>query len=76
MEKTDILEREYPDSSKKCPECYTYVSAEAKVCPSCKSRIGKRTTHGMADTPINWKAYIVCALAWLTLIVYVKWAFF
>lgn len=76
MEKSDAAEREFPEASKKCPECYAYVPAEAKVCPSCKKRIGKRMAHGMADKPINWKAYIVCALAWLILILYLKWAFF
>lgn len=67
-------ERRY--SSKKCPECYEYVSLEATVCPSCKTRLGKVQEHGMAERLTNWKAYIICIILWLALAVYLKWAFF
>lgn len=62
--------------SKKCPECYEYVPLEAKVCPSCKARLGKVGEHGMAERLTNWKAYIICIALWLILAIYVKWAFF
>ncbi len=63
-------------TTKKCPECYEYVPLKAKVCPSCKVRLGDVNEHGMADRLTNWRAYIVCAVLWIILIVYVKWAFF
>ena len=62
--------------SKKCPECYEYVPLEAKVCPACKTRLGKVSEHGMAERLTNWKAYILCIVLWLILAIYVKWAFF
>lgn len=62
--------------TKKCPECYEYVPLTAKVCPSCKTRLGDVNEHGMADRLINWRAYIVCAILWIILVVYLKWAFF
>lgn len=63
-------------ASKKCPECYTYIPLNAEVCPSCKTRIGKIGKHGMAERVTNWKAYIICILAWLVFFIYIKWAFF
>lgn len=62
--------------TKKCPECYAHVPLNEEVCPSCKARLGKIKKHGMAERPTNWKAYIICILAWILLIVYVRWAFF
>jgi hypothetical protein len=62
--------------SKKCPECYAYVPLEAKVCPSCKLRLGPVGEHGMAERLTNWWGYIVCIALWLFLALYVKWAFF
>ena len=63
-------------SSKKCPECYAYIPNDARICPSCKTRVGKRGGHGMAERSTNWKAYIICIVAWLIFALYVKWAFF
>jgi hypothetical protein len=66
-----------PDyASKKCPECYSYVPRNARVCPSCKTRLGDLGRHGMAERLTNWKSYIICAVLWLAFIIYVKWAFF
>ena len=62
--------------SKKCPECYVYVPLEAKICPSCKVRLGEVDDHGMAEKLTNWKAYLICFFLWLALFLYVKWAFF
>ncbi len=62
--------------TKKCPECYEYVPLAAKACPSCKTRLGKVNEHGMAERLTNWRAYIVCAILWIILIIYLKWAFF
>lgn len=76
MEKSNFTEKELAQASKKCPECYTYVPLDAKICPSCKAAIGQIKDHGMAEKPTNWKAYIICAIAWLVFLLYVKWAFF
>ncbi|MDA8141218.1 MAG: hypothetical protein M0036_21455 [Desulfobacteraceae bacterium] len=62
--------------TKKCHECYEYVPLEAKVCPSCKARLGKVGEHGMAEKLTDWKGYIICIVLWLILAIYVKWAFF
>ena len=62
--------------TKKCPECFQHVPLDEEACPSCKAPLGKVQVHGLADRPINWKAYTICILAWLVLIVYLKWAFF
>jgi hypothetical protein len=63
-------------ASKKCPECYTYVPLKAQVCHSCKTRLGEVGPNGMARRLTNWKAYVICIVAWLVFAVYVKWAFF
>jgi RNA polymerase subunit RPABC4/transcription elongation factor Spt4 len=63
-------------ASKKCPECYSYVPLKATVCPTCKTRLGEVGRHGMAERVTNWKAYIICIIAWLVFIIYIKWAFF
>ncbi len=63
-------------STKKCPECYAYVPVRAEVCPHCKTKIGKVGKHGMAERPTNWKAYILCIIAWLVLALYIRFAFF
>jgi predicted amidophosphoribosyltransferase len=62
--------------TKKCPECFEYVSLSEEICPSCKASLGQVKKSGMAERPVNWKAYIICILAWLVLAVYIKWAFF
>jgi ribosomal protein L40E len=62
--------------SKKCPDCYEYMPLEAVKCPSCKLRVGKIGTNGMAERLTNWRAYIVCIFLWLVLAFYIKWAFF
>jgi RNA polymerase subunit RPABC4/transcription elongation factor Spt4 len=63
-------------STKKCPECYGYVPVKAEVCPLCKTRLGKVGKHGMAERTTNWKAYILCIIAWLIFFIYIKIAFF
>ena len=62
--------------TKKCPECFDHVSLDEEISPSCKAILGKVKESGLADRPINWKAYFICILAWLVLAIYVKWAFF
>ncbi|MCG6911209.1 MAG: hypothetical protein LJE94_13945 [Deltaproteobacteria bacterium] len=61
--------------SKKCPHCYTHIPLKAKICPSCKNKVGLIDKHGMATRRIDWMSYIICFLAWLTLGVYIWMAF-
>jgi len=63
-------------TSKKCPECFGYIPAEAVRCPACGVKVGKAGAHGMAKKPINWKAYLVCLLSWIVFVLYMWWAFF
>jgi RNA polymerase subunit RPABC4/transcription elongation factor Spt4 len=76
MAKKGRTDQERKYASKKCPECYEYIPLDAKVCPYCKIRLGKVTEHGMAERLTNWKAYILCAVLWIILALYIKWAFF
>jgi hypothetical protein len=63
-------------SSKKCPECLTYIPVKAEVCPSCKRRVGKITDTGMARKAFDWKAYLGFVLALAAFVFYIWWAFF
>ncbi len=63
-------------ATKKCPYCYTHLSLDAKICFSCKRKVGKVEKHGMAKIPVDWISYIVCLIAWLGFFLYIWWAFF
>ena len=76
MDSRTAMEPEPKYPSKKCPECYTYIPINAKVCPSCKIRVGKVTRSGMAARATNWKANIICIIAWLVFALYIRYAFF
>ena len=62
--------------TKKCPQCYVYLAADAARCFSCGTRVGKRGKTGLAEKPINWKAYLISILAWAAFAFYIWWAFF
>ena len=70
-----IIVRQEPHVSKKCPYCYVHMKLEAETCPSCKRKVGMIDKHGMATRRIEWGKYIICILSWLTLAVYIKFAF-
>lgn len=76
MAKRSSSDIEHLYASKKCHECYEYAPLDAKVCPSCKAKLGKIGEHGMAEKLTDWKGYIICIALWLILVFYVKWAFF
>ena len=63
-------------ASKKCHSCYTYVPLDAQICPSCKVKLGKVDSHGMADKVTDWKAYLAFFVAFLAFLVFCKFAFF
>ena len=62
--------------SKKCHSCYTYVPLDANVCPSCKARLGKVGTHGMAEKLIDWKGYLAFLVALAAFVTFCVYAFF
>ena len=62
-------------TTKKCPECFTYLPLEVEKCSSCGIRVGPVNKFGMASKPFNWGAYLACIVAWLALGIYVWWAF-
>jgi hypothetical protein len=63
-------------SVKKCHSCNTPLTLDAKICYSCKRKVGKVDRHGIASKPTDWKGYTICIISWVIFIVYVIWAFF
>jgi RNA polymerase subunit RPABC4/transcription elongation factor Spt4 len=63
-------------SSKKCHGCYTYVPLDAKICPSCKVRLGKVGAHGMAQKVTDWKGYFAFLVALAAFVIFCIYAFF
>ena len=76
MDNRTFMDQEPKYPTKKCPECYTYIPIDAKVCPSCKTRVGKVTKGGMAARPTNWKTNVLCLIAWIVFALYIRYAFF
>jgi len=61
--------------SKKCPECFTYLPLNAKICTSCKVKVGKAGKDGIAEKATDWLAYLLCLAAWFLFGYYIWWAF-
>jgi len=76
MDKSTSTDYDPKHASKKCPECYTYIPIDAQMCPSCKTRVGKVTRSGMAARRTNWKANIICIIAFIVFAAFIKYAFF
>ena len=62
--------------TKKCPSCYTYISLDAEICPSCKAKVGMVDKHGMASKRVDWGSYVICIVAWIGFCIYAWFAFF
>ena len=62
-------------TTKKCPQCFTYMPLEVDKCTSCGTRVGPVNKYGMASKPFDWIAYLSFFLAFLALAIYVWWAF-
>jgi hypothetical protein len=62
--------------TKKCPDCYTYLKADADRCTACGIKVGKRGKTGLATKPFNWKGYLIAVFAWTVFGLYIWWAFF
>ncbi len=63
-------------TTKRCPECFTYLTVDAKVCSSCKKKVGPVNKHGIAKKPFDWLTYTICLIAWLGFGFYIWWYFF
>ena len=61
--------------TKRCPECFNYVSLETKKCPKCKTRLGKVEKFGMAKRTVDWTAYVIALVAIVGFGLYIWWAF-
>lgn len=62
--------------TKKCPECFTYLPLNAKVCHSCGKSVGSVNKLGLAERPLNVKGYVMAGLAILAFVIFVWWGFF
>lgn len=62
--------------TKKCPECFTYLPLNAKVCHSCGKSVGPVTKLGLAQKPLNVKGYFMAGIAILAFVIFVWWGFF
>lgn len=60
---------------KKCPYCYTHLAVNAKRCDSCHHKVGAVESTGWAKKPVDWKAYLVAAVAVAVFLSYFWWAF-
>ena len=62
-------------STKKCYNCLEHLPLEATTCTNCKKKVGKINRIGMASKPIDWIAYLVCAIAFAALAAFILKAF-
>jgi hypothetical protein len=62
--------------TKKCPDCFAYLRLDAKTCPSCGKSVGSVMPTGLAEKPVDLKAYILAIGAACTFIVFIWWGFF
>jgi hypothetical protein len=62
-------------ATKKCPECFTYLPADATVCNSCNAKVGPADERGIAKKPTDWKSYLMAILGFIALGVFVWWSF-
>ena len=61
---------------KKCPNCFEYLSLNAKVCPACQTKIGEVNKLGFAQKPFDWLGYLLAAVTVVGFVFYMWWAFF
>ncbi len=57
-------------STKKCYECFTHLPLHATECYACKKKVGKVDRNGIAEKPADVKSYVVFALAFAALVVF------
>ncbi len=61
---------------KRCPGCFIHLSLDATLCPSCGQKVRGVDRNGLARKATDWKAYLLCVVAWSVLGLYSWWAFF
>lgn len=54
-------------TSKRCPYCFTHLRLDATHCIDCKKKVGKKDKFGLAQKPMNWRAYLA-ALLWIVML--------
>jgi len=74
--KTTSKSSSHSHMTKKCPECFTYLPLDAKVCHSCGKAVGSVNRLGLAEKPPNIKGYVLAAAAILAFVIFVWWGFF
>jgi hypothetical protein len=62
-------------TTKKCYECFTHLPLDATECYACKKKVGKVDRNGIAGKPTDVKSYVVFALAFAALVVFLWKAF-
>ena len=63
-------------TTKKCPNCYTYLPLRARVWTSCHKRVGDVDKLGFAEKPIDWRAYLLAGITMTAFAIFMWWAFF
>jgi hypothetical protein len=63
-------------ATKKCPECFAHLPLNARVCPTCKSRVGDVDRLGFAEKPSDWQGYLIAAVCIAAFVIFVWWGFF
>jgi hypothetical protein len=63
-------------STKKCPDCYTYLPLDADRCSTCKARVGDVDKLGFASKPTDWRGYLIAAVSIAVFAVFLWWGFF
>lgn len=76
--KDEVYSKKNPEVylTKKCPECYVHLPMDAKVCTSCKARVGEVDKLGFAIKPTDWWGYLIAVLSIVGFVVFMWWAFF
>jgi predicted amidophosphoribosyltransferase len=61
---------------KRCYNCGVELPFDARLCPNCKIKVGKRDKLGRAKAPVDWKAYTICIVSWFIFGFFIWWGFF
>lgn len=68
------IDKDY--TTKKCPFCYVHLSLDARLCPTCKSKVGDVDKLGFAEKPIDWWGYLIAAASMAAFALFTWWSFF
>ena len=60
---------------KKCPYCYNHLAVNVTRCDMCGKRVGPVESTGWAKKTVDWKAYLMAAVAVTGFLIYFWWAF-